>query len=73
MTSVTMIMRSVSHVVSGTSCKDISGKSRIDRSDIKSFVVVFKLKLLFISFTSQQSVSSEAVKINSKLDKVDKK
>ena len=48
-------MWSVSHVVSGTSCNDISGKSWIDRSDIKSFVVVFKLKLLFISFTSQHA------------------
>ena len=54
-TSVTMIMWSVSHVVSGTSCNRISGKSRIDRSDLKSFVVVFKLKLWFISFTSQHT------------------
>ena len=45
-------------MVSGTSCKDISGNSRIDRSDIKSFVVVFKLKLLFISFTSQQALNN---------------
>ena len=48
-------------MVSGTSCNDLSGKSRIDRSDIKSFVVVFKLKLLFSSFTSQHGVRSESL------------